>query len=352
MRFQSIIVVTYGRTGSTLLLSILNSLPGILLRGENQNAVYGLFNAYLSLTNSKKNFFTKIDDSSSPFYGNTELDERQFLIDARQLMRNQLVGIKEVECWGFKEVRYTPSDLTIEGKYVISDYLDFLVKLFPNPAIIFLTRNIDDVLESGFWRERNDRAVSQAMLELCDTEFERWQRLNTDRCFDLDYTNIVANDDHFKNLFKFLECVPDFQKIEKLKTIEHSYGGKAERVVDLKRRRYQDIVVENTCDCDGVLLKDISIPTRVSSYFPFIVSGILEITEDVEISEIRVDGSAGDEKIFTEHFMDDLNLSLQGSTRERIKFTISSLEFLQKSIIKVSCILKNGLEVSLLKISL
>jgi len=190
------------------------------------------------------------------------------------------------------------------------------------------------------------------MLELCDTEFERWQRLNTDRCFDLDYTNIVANDDHFKNLFKFLECVPDFQKIEKLKTIEHSYGGKAERVVDLKRRRYQDIVVENTCDCDGVLLKDISIPTRVSSYFPFIVSGILEITEDVEISEIRVDGSAGDEKIFTEHFMDDLNLSLQGSTRERIKFTISSLEFLQKSIIKVSCILKNGLEVSLLKISL
>lgn len=36
-RFGSILVITYGRSGSTLLQGILNSIDGILIRGENHN---------------------------------------------------------------------------------------------------------------------------------------------------------------------------------------------------------------------------------------------------------------------------------------------------------------------------
>ena len=34
-----VFVMTYGRSGSTLLMGILNSIPGWLLRGENRHAM-------------------------------------------------------------------------------------------------------------------------------------------------------------------------------------------------------------------------------------------------------------------------------------------------------------------------
>ena len=36
-------MVTYGRSGSTLLMGLLNTLPGYLIRGENRDALHHLF---------------------------------------------------------------------------------------------------------------------------------------------------------------------------------------------------------------------------------------------------------------------------------------------------------------------
>ena len=43
-----VFVMTYGRSGSTLLMGILNSIPGWLLRGENRNAMRHLYDFHRS----------------------------------------------------------------------------------------------------------------------------------------------------------------------------------------------------------------------------------------------------------------------------------------------------------------
>ncbi|MDM4723512.1 hypothetical protein QTQ03_29485 [Micromonospora sp. WMMA1363] len=44
-QYQFVFIVTYARSGSTLLAGILNSLPGYRICGENYNALYRLYQA-------------------------------------------------------------------------------------------------------------------------------------------------------------------------------------------------------------------------------------------------------------------------------------------------------------------
>ena len=45
---RHVFVMTYGRSGSTLLMGILNSIPGWLLRGENRHAMRHLYDFHRS----------------------------------------------------------------------------------------------------------------------------------------------------------------------------------------------------------------------------------------------------------------------------------------------------------------
>ena len=46
--YRYVFVVSYGRSGSTLLQSAINSTPGTQLRGENCNILYSLYRAVAS----------------------------------------------------------------------------------------------------------------------------------------------------------------------------------------------------------------------------------------------------------------------------------------------------------------
>ena len=43
-----VFVMTYGRSGSTLLMGLLNSIPGYLIRGENRHAMRHLYDFHRS----------------------------------------------------------------------------------------------------------------------------------------------------------------------------------------------------------------------------------------------------------------------------------------------------------------
>ena len=46
MNFDYLFTLTYARSGSTLLQNILNSVPGVLFRGENAGALNGLYSSW------------------------------------------------------------------------------------------------------------------------------------------------------------------------------------------------------------------------------------------------------------------------------------------------------------------
>ncbi|MFM7273926.1 MAG: hypothetical protein ACKO4A_08725, partial [Gammaproteobacteria bacterium] len=146
MRFSHVLIVTYGRTGSTLLQGVLNSIDGCLVRGENFQFCRGLHAAHAALQRAKREFGGPGDcgDPSRPWFGAAEFDARRFLDDARRLVINQLCPDPGAyRCIGFKEIRYLETDR--EPGHPATDrrlreYLWFLVALFRNPAIILLRR--------------------------------------------------------------------------------------------------------------------------------------------------------------------------------------------------------------------
>ena len=75
MNFESILIITYGRSGSTLLQGVLNAIDGVLIRGENMNMCFHMFKTYQAILTSK----SKSERSpQSPFFGAKLLDEKYF----------------------------------------------------------------------------------------------------------------------------------------------------------------------------------------------------------------------------------------------------------------------------------
>ena len=50
MNYQHVLIITYGRSGSTLLQGLLNSIDGCIVRGENYDACKGLFRTYQAVS--------------------------------------------------------------------------------------------------------------------------------------------------------------------------------------------------------------------------------------------------------------------------------------------------------------
>ena len=165
-RFGSILVITYGRSGSTLLQGILNSIDGILIRGENHNFCYGLYLAYKSLlqTINQPWIGDTGETPESAWFGCQEFDAETFLEGIQVTLRKLLLGGKDyaaggIRCYGFKEIRY----IEVDDQELLG-YLRFLAQIFPNPGFIFLTRDHRQVANSAWWRGQDPLVVERELL--------------------------------------------------------------------------------------------------------------------------------------------------------------------------------------------
>jgi len=240
MKYKSILILTYGRTGSTLLMGILNTIPGVLIRGENMNICFNLFSTYTSLKITKEQHGKRPTDPTDPFYGADELDEKLFFRDAQILLKNQLVGNTKnnIECWGFKEIRYLPYNLGGIENYKLIPYLDFLSKLMPNPFFIFLTRDISKVINSGFWKNHKPEEVVN-QIKLFEEQAKKWTE-NKNNCFWISYEDIVNKAQSLNKLFNLIGATYNEKLIDKVLSKEHSYGGKLENLSHVIERKIDD----------------------------------------------------------------------------------------------------------------
>lgn len=221
MNYNSILIVTYGRSGSTLLQGILNSIDGCIIRGENYNFCYHLYHAYIALIDSKKH---RGNLPRNPWYGNGYFNEKVFLTNCKNLLFTFLVGDtldrKEIVCYGFKEIRYTIKD--IEGN--LNDYLDFLSKIFPNTAFIFNTRSINDVAKSEWWAEQDEHVVKSLLIE---TEKKFADFYNSHKnTFQITYEDVIHKTSKLKDLYLFIGAQYDDKKVDQILSIPHSYKSR------------------------------------------------------------------------------------------------------------------------------
>ncbi|WP_445363936.1 hypothetical protein ACJJIQ_05305 [Microbulbifer sp. ANSA003] len=221
-KYSNVFVITYGRSGSTLLLGVLNSIDGYLIRGENFSFVWHLYKAFCSLKKTEKEFGDSRSESpTSPWYGASKLDFDKYLKSTKktileQLNRDQGLFKKRAKVVGFKEIRYIEPSQVEE----LESYIEFLRQVFDKPAFIFNTRNLTDVVKSSWWKNRDENLVRK---KLGKAE-ERFNLLagKYDDCLLVSYEGVVSRRE-VKSIFDFLGEDFHEEKVETLLKVRHSY---------------------------------------------------------------------------------------------------------------------------------
>ena len=222
IKFKSLLVVTYGRSGSTLLQGVLNSIDGVVVRGENFDFCWGLYRAWTSLRQAQKRFSEIGKNATSAWYGADRFDPEQFLIGARKLVFDQITPQTSATCIGFKEIRY------LNHLPYLIDYLNFLNQLFPDPAFVFNTRAHDAVINSAFQKKEEPAALKQRLRQADDLFFTfTGQNQNA---FIMRYETLIKGEVGLSPLFDFLGARIDKKRLKHVLDTPHSFVPKVTTV--------------------------------------------------------------------------------------------------------------------------
>jgi hypothetical protein len=213
VNFDYVFVVTYGRSGSTLLQGILNSIPGAEIRGENGSIHFLLFAASQAI-DLMKTQAPDVRDATHPWYGAELVPHDEFKRELKDLVtRNILPPKKPGTIVGFKEIRYH------HPLYLLRNYTKYLIREYPRAAIIFNTRDLDETVRSN--RDAG-HAFNEEPLRDADKSFRILAKELPECSYHVHYDDYVGNIDNLRPLFDFLGAPFDRRSIEVVLNKNHS----------------------------------------------------------------------------------------------------------------------------------
>lgn len=197
-----VFIVTYGRSGSTLLQNLLNSLPGYQIRGENNNALLHLARAWHAIESAGPmrgmRREGKTSDQTHPWYGAEAVDPEVFgAALARTFSAEVLRPGPDVRVSGFKEIRFH-----LQPGF-FATYLDFIRAFFPGTRFVINTRDHAAVARSGWFARRSAAQVDQTLSQ-AERLFDAYRAANPENCYHVHYDDYVADPQQLRGLFDFL----------------------------------------------------------------------------------------------------------------------------------------------------
>ncbi|MDH2415148.1 sulfotransferase [Nocardioides sp. CER19] len=185
-------VVTFGRSGSTLVQGLLNAMPGTLVRGENGLFVHDLYRASAAAeAYSAEHTKHRSKHVTSAFYGVRWLRREPFVKATRQIADDVLLGTQSpgaVRRIGFKEVlwhRITPEETT--------DFFDWFEEAFPGARYILNTRDPEAASRSGFWQHAEPGEAEMAIARVREIQ-DYLLETRPDRTFVTRYESLTSDD--------------------------------------------------------------------------------------------------------------------------------------------------------------
>jgi len=210
---EYLFVVTYGRSGSTLLMGVLNSIPGYLVRGENWDALHHLFRFHQTLAEGRTRWQpARMRQRTHPFYGAADFPVKRSYARTRDLVVDTVLRPKhDTRVTGFKEIRWYQDDL--------EEFVAWLRKVFPGARFLINTRNHDEVLRSGWWAKRpEDAAVLPAIEERILAVAASLQ----EAAYRVHYNDYVADPATLRGLFDWLGEPFDEARVREVMATRHS----------------------------------------------------------------------------------------------------------------------------------
>ncbi len=217
-----VFIVTYGRSGSTLLQGVLNSIPGYLVRGENRQALRHL-RAFHEVAVQERGRQRRMQrrrgvepgshDASSAHYGIDRFPVRRSLAGIRRLALDTLLRPEpDTRVVGFKEIRWAGTD--------VATYVAWLQEVFPGARFVVNTRDLASVSRSKWWADDPEardtlEAVEGRLLALCESL--------GDAAFHVHYDDYADDPAALRPLFDWLGEEYDEPRLRQVFDTRHSY---------------------------------------------------------------------------------------------------------------------------------
>lgn len=210
---EYLFVVTYGRSGSTLLMGVLNTLPGYLVRGENRDALHHLYLFDKTMrTESARGPKKKLRQPTHPFFGIAGYPQDRAVRQLRRLATDTVLRPKEdTRVTGFKEIRWYHQDL--------EEYVAWLREVFPGARFLVNTRNHEDVLKSKWWAEGEDKSEHLADIE---ARILALAESLGDAAYRVHYDDYVADPGAFRGMYDWLGEEFDEDTVRATMAVRHS----------------------------------------------------------------------------------------------------------------------------------
>lgn len=209
-----VFIITYGRSGSTLLMNLINSCEGCCIKGENNGALYSIYECYNKIIDAQCNHGKNSDRPTSPWRGITDVDAQGFGRKLANSFVDEVInpGRNDFLC-GFKEIRFSCRDVPdLQG------YVRFLYEFFPGTQIIFNHRRLENVAASKWWAKVPDAA---SMLKAMDERFNDFEESPT--VFHFYYDRAVVDVGHVRDMCKFLNIPYSESAVREVFGQRHSY---------------------------------------------------------------------------------------------------------------------------------
>lgn len=204
-----VLICATGRSGSTTMLRLINTIPNSNICGENFSAINSLLEFYRRI---KKSTVSKIPGNFNPisykeivkqnikpaWYNSYNYNSIVHLIKITII--NMFKNSDTTNIWGFKEIRYLSGDI-----HYIKDFKE----LFPQTKVIVQIReNIQAQSKSGWFR--NDKNAIP-FLNKTSEELINFALANKEWCYLTSFERMFDRN-NLKNIFTFIGCGENYDE--------------------------------------------------------------------------------------------------------------------------------------------
>jgi hypothetical protein len=210
-----ILLCCTGRSGSTSLQRIINTIPNSNICGENYGAINSLLIFYKKL---KQTTFIQVPGHKKPvpydvliknavkpaWYNSYNFEEIQIYI--RCTIINMFKNSEKTNVWGFKEIRYENNNIELLKEFK---------ELFPQTKIIIQIREDTNKQSQSSWFKKDPN--SKRFLEKQNKKMREFYELNKEYCYFTTFEKMFDME-NMKKIFEFINCKEGFNE-EKIKDV-------------------------------------------------------------------------------------------------------------------------------------
>jgi hypothetical protein len=204
-----VLICATGRSGSTTLQRIINTIPNSNICGENFGAINSLLEFYRRIKTSSADYIPGhfnpakyseiIARNVKPAWYNS-YKYQQIVQLIQMTIVNMFKNNPTTNVWGFKEIRYDSGDI---------QYISDFKELFPQTRVIVQIReNIREQSKSGWFN--NDKGAL-AFLKKNSTELIEFANKNKEWCYLTSFERMFDRE-NIKKMFGFIGCINDYNE--------------------------------------------------------------------------------------------------------------------------------------------